>query len=113
MDEPVRFGSYAERMSDIERRMDSLPLHGDGGGGTSGNMDRRVTRLEVQGEHMQRSLASIDGKLDKVNDRLLQLPTKADLRSWQWQWVATGVAIIGLTVGGVTGGLALIAHFAG
>ncbi|SEM55056.1 hypothetical protein SAMN05192583_0593 [Sphingomonas gellani] len=64
-------------------------------------------------EHVSAALASIDSKLDKVNDKLVQLPTKADLRSWQWQWIATGVGIIALTVGGITGGLSLIAHFAG
>ena len=79
----------------------------------SGPMNERVARLEVQMEQVSRSLGSIDAKLDKVNDRLVLLPAKTDLRSWQWQWVATGVGIIALTVGGITGGLALIAHFAG
>ncbi len=69
--------------------------------------------LEAHMAYVQRDLASIDGKLDKANDRLGLLATKSELRTWQWQWIATGVAIIALTIGGITGGLALIAHFAG
>lgn len=88
-------------------------LRGGGGGGTSGGMEERVTRLEVHMEYVQRDLAEIKSTLAAISERLTELPTKRDLSSWQWQWIATGVAIIALTIGGVTGGLALIASYAG
>lgn len=89
------------------------PLQFGGGGGTFDPMEARVTKLETHMEYVRRDLTSIDGKLDRVNEKLGQLPTRSDLRSWQWQWIATGVGIIALTVGGITGGLALIAKFVG
>lgn len=78
------------------------------GGGTSGGMESRLTRLEVEGEQYRRDIAEIKTSLKKLDD----LPTKKDLDSWRWQWLATGIAILALTVGGITGGLALIAKFA-
>lgn len=102
-----------QRREQQEQLQPPPPLLSGGGGGTSGPMEERVTRLETHMEYVQRDLASIDGKLDQVNDRLMQLATKSELRTWQWQWIATGVAIIALTVGGITGGLALIASYAG
>lgn len=67
-------------------------------------MSDRITRLETHFEYIQRDLADIKVGMAKLND----LPTKADLSAWKWQWVITAIAIITLTVGGITGGLALI-----
>ena len=91
----------------------SPPLQHGGPGGTSGGMEERVTRLETHMEYVRRDLDSISSKLDKLVDNTAALPTRADLNTWRWQWSATGLAIIALTVGGITGGLALIARFAG
>lgn len=76
-------------------------------------MESRVAALETHMEYVKRDLHEIDRKLDLVNDNLGKLATKAELKTWQWQWIATGVGIIALTVGGITGGLALIAQAAG
>lgn len=90
-------------------RRDGQDLQAGGGGGTSGSMDQRVTRLETHFEYVRKDLDEIKTSLKKLDD----LPTKRDLDSWRWQWLATGIAILALTVGGITGGLALIARFAG
>jgi hypothetical protein len=55
-------------------------------------------------EYVRRDLAEIRDSLKL----LPQLATKKDLDTWRWQWIATGVAIVALVVGGITGGLALI-----
>lgn len=82
--------------------------HG-GGGGTSDGMEARVTRLETHMEYVRRDLDEIKSLL-----RVLpELATKRDLETWRWQWLATGIGIVAITVGGITGGLALIARFAG
>jgi hypothetical protein len=67
-------------------------------------MNERLVRLETHFEYIQRDLAEIKTSLARLND----LPTKSDLNSWRWQWIATAIAIIALTVGGVVGGLTLI-----
>ena len=89
------------------------PLETAGGGGDSAGMDGRVTKLETHMEYVRKDLDAISGKLDKLVDQVGSLPTKADLNTWRWQWLATGLTIVALTVGGITGGLALIAKFAG
>lgn len=96
--------------------LDRAPLNDAGGGGTSGTMEERVTRLETHMEYVRRDLDGIKAAQEKISDsqqRILEklnlLPTKADLNQWRWQWVAIAIAIIALTVGGITGGLALIA----
>lgn len=80
-------------------------LKGGGGGGTSGgSMETRVSALETHLGYVREDMEEIRESL-KV---LPQLATKRDLDSWRWQWIATGVSIVALTVGGITGGLALI-----
>lgn len=89
------------------------PLNTGGGGGTFGAMEARVTKLETHMEYVRRDLDALKAGQDKILAKLNDLPTKGDLEAWRWQWLATGLAIIALTVGGITGGLALIARFAG
>ena len=91
----------------------SPPLKEGGGDGTSGGMESRVTKLETHMEYMRRDLDSIRLTQDKILDKIGTLPTRTDLNTWRWQWIAAGLAIVALTVGGITGGLALIAKFAG
>lgn len=61
-------------------------------------MEQRVTRLEVEFEHVRRDLDQINGKLDRVADRLNELPSKADLRT-NLQWIiGTSVGVVALFV---------------
>jgi len=71
-------------------------------------MEQRVTKLETHMEYVQRDLAAIGTKLDTLLERTQNLPTKADLTTFRWQWVATAVAAIALIVGGIIGGLGWI-----
>lgn len=89
-----------------------LPLKGGDGGGTYDGMENRVARLEVLVDVTRDDLREIKGDLKTVINRLNDLPTKTDLNTWRWQWMGIGIAIIALTVGGITGGLALIASYA-
>lgn len=91
-----------------EAREDNDGLNGGGGGGTSGGVENRVTRLEVQMETVQRDLAEIKADLRSTLDIVRSLPTKSDLSTFRWQWVATAVAAIALIVGGIIGGLGWI-----
>jgi len=115
VDESKRDTWIASQNRFFERRgaTSDTPLKPPSGGGTSDGMESRVTALETHMEYVKRDLHEIDRKLDLVNDSLGKLATKSELKTWQWQWIATGVAIIALTVGGITGGLALIAQAAG
>lgn len=90
-----------------------LPLKGGDGGSTFDGMESRVSRLEVLVDVTREDLRDIKGDLKTVLDRLNQMPTRSDLNTWRWQWIATAIAIIALTVGGITGGLSLIAGYAG
>ena len=81
------------------------PLPHGPGDGTPDDMERRVTRLETHMDYVQRDLRGISDKLDTIIDRTGNLPTKADLSTFRWQWVATAVAAIALIVGGIIGGL--------
>ena len=87
---------------------DSPPLRGRGGGSTSGGVEERVTRLEVQMETVQRDLGEIKTDLRSTLEIVRSLPTKGDLSTFRWQWVATAVAAIALIVGGIIGGLGWI-----
>lgn len=103
------------RLNHEERQVEeSEPaLKGGRGGGTSGGMEERVTRLETHFEYVRRDLDDIRGTQSKILDIVIAQPTRSDLNTWRWQWIATGIAIVALTIGGITGGLALIARFAG
>lgn len=85
--------------------------HG-GGSGTFDGMDGRVSRLEAHMEHIQEDMREVKADLKTAIGYLSVLPNKRDLDTWRWQWLATGVGIVALTIGGITGGLALIAKFA-
>lgn len=99
--------------NDVESLQPPALLNDGGGGGTSDGMEGRVAKLEAHMEHLQADVAEVKADLKSVLSTLTQLPTKRDLDTWRWQWLAIGIAVIALTVGGITGGLALIARFAG
>lgn len=106
-DNVVAINRLVEQM---RREMDSQAeqLKTGGGGGTSGFMDGRVTRLEVTMEFVRKDLDAISGKLDTLIDRTSDLPTKRDLWAWKWQWTALGFAVIAIIIGGIIGGLSWI-----
>lgn len=111
MSEPqvVEVGSAAWIMLQEEReRSLAERLHGGGGGGTSGGMETRITRLEAHVEVMQRDVAELKTDMRTMIDIVRDLPTKSDLTTFRWQWVATSVAAIALIVGGIIGGLSWI-----
>ncbi len=108
-----RLGAWVEMQQQHRPPEPELPLKGGGGGSTSDGMESRISRLEVLVDVTREDLRDIKGDLKAVLDRLNQMPSKSDLDTWRWQWVATAVAIIALTVGGITGGLSLIASYAG
>lgn len=84
------------------------PLNYGGPGGTSMPMESRVTALETHMGYVHRDLQAITGKLDKLIDQTADLPTKRDLSTFRWQWVATAAAAIAIIIGSIIGGLSWI-----
>jgi hypothetical protein len=95
----------ARRLAERQR----ADLHKGSGGGTSGGMEDRVTRLETHFEYVRRDLDDIKSSLKTMNERLTDLPTKADLATFKWQWIALAMALAALVVGAVVGALSWIA----
>jgi hypothetical protein len=87
-------------------------LSGGDGGGNYDGMEGRVSALETHMEYVRNDLGEIKGELRTIGAQIGHLPTKRDLEAWRIQWLAVGVAIVALVVGGVVGGLALINHYA-
>lgn len=83
-------------------------LKSSGGGGTSDGMESRVTRLEVQMEHLREDMGEVKADLKSALAILTELPTKSDLWAWKWQWTGLCVAAIAIIVGGIIGGLSWI-----
>jgi hypothetical protein len=86
-------------------------LKSGGGGGTSGGMEERVTRLETHMEYVRRDLGEIRGVLSTVATKLDDLPTKRDLETWRWQWVGIALFVVTLSIGGIAAGLSLIVGY--
>lgn len=103
----------AERIAHQQTEIIAVALKGGRRDGTSGDMEGRVSKLEAHMEHIREDMRDVKADLKTALGYLSVLPTKRDLDTWRWQWLATGIAIVALTVGGITGGLALIARFAG
>ncbi len=110
-------------------------LRGAGGGGTGDSMDARVTRLETHMEYVRADLSEIkagqkstgsaiavltatadklsskiDGSELKLSSQMRDLPTKADLKNYNLQLMAIGIAILILVVTGIAGGFILVKH---
>ncbi|MCM0021195.1 MAG: hypothetical protein NBV67_14465 [Tagaea sp.] len=90
----VELDLLRKKLAELEARR---VVDAGGGGGDDPPMESRVTRLEVEFEHVRRDLDQMNGKLDKLGERLSVLPTKGDL------WIMIG------TVGGIS--LAIISIF--
>ncbi|MCB8879628.1 hypothetical protein ACELLULO517_05230 [Acidisoma cellulosilytica] len=87
-------------------------LVNDAGGGDSGGMESRLTKLETHFEYVQRDLAEIKADQKTISHQLIgidkkldRLPTNDDLWSWKIQWIAIGIGAVALIVGGIIGGL--------
>ena len=91
----------------------ALPLQSGGPSLEFPGMDERGARRETHFEYLRRNLDEIKTDQKTIISCLSALPTRRYLESRRWQWAAMAIAIIALTVGGITGGLAFIARFAG
>lgn len=91
---------------DLKATVDSLKS--GGGGGTSGGMEDRVTRLETHVEYLRRDSDEIRGSLRDIDQKLNLLPTKRDLEGWRWQWIGFAVAAAALIAAVITGSLGFI-----
>lgn len=72
------------------------------GGGTSGGMDERVTRLEEWAKVADSRLGRIDDKLDIVIGRLSALPSRTDLVVYTLTGLGIALAIIAAIIGGLS-----------
>ena len=86
-------------------------------------MDPDVAVLKQRADDQDRRMARVEDKLDGLKDTLIDikvalarlpseldakfaaLPTKRDLEGWKVQWLAIGVAMFAIIVGGIIGGL--------
>ena len=92
--------------NELRRELEVLK-HGSGGG-TSGPMEGRVSKLEVHMEHLQEDMREVKTDLKSMLAILGNMPTKNDLWAWKLQWTAIGIGMVALIVGGIIGGLAWI-----
>ena len=72
-------------------------------------MESRVNRLEIHFDYLRRDLDEIKTDVKAIVSSVSEIPTRKDLSHWQGQWVAIGLTILATTIGGIIGGLALIA----
>lgn len=72
------------------------------------NMEERASVLENEGKHIRKDLDEIRSALGQIASKLSELPTKRDLSSWTWQFVAVGAGVIAIVIGGIIGGLSWI-----
>lgn len=79
-----------------------------GGGPHDTGMEARVSVLENEVKHIREDLGEIKSTLGQIAGKLSELPTKRDLSSWTWQFVAVGAGVIAIVVGGIVGGLSWI-----
>lgn len=92
----------------VQKAEPELDLKGGDGGGTYPPMESRVSKLEAYMEVTRDDLKDIKSDIKTLLEHSNTLATKSDLETWKWQWVFIALAVIALTVSGITGGLALI-----
>jgi hypothetical protein len=68
-----------------------------GPGDNFGGMETRVAKLEARADTNDQRLERIEGKLDRIIERLGAMPTTAGLWGMVATVIATGLAIAGLT----------------
>lgn len=71
-------------------------------------METRVTRLEVNMDHVCNDMTEMKADLKTLVSALTTLPTKDDLWAWKWQWTALMFAAVAIIIGGIIGGLSWI-----
>lgn len=74
-------------------------------GGDGGSLDGRISKLEVYVEVSRDDLREIRADMKAVIGRLGNMPTKSDLDTWKWQWLAASVAIFALAITSILAGL--------
>lgn len=82
------------------------PLKGGGGGDTFDPMQERVAKLEAYMEVSRDDLREIRGDLKAILAKFGTIPTKQDLATWKWQWLAISVAVFAVVIGSILAGLA-------
>ncbi|MBP7336898.1 hypothetical protein [Niveispirillum sp.] len=70
--------------------------------------DARLDRLERDVTTLHQDMRDIRSALGQIQVTLTSLPTKRDLTTNTWSGLAVGLAIMGLVVGGIIGGLSWI-----
>lgn len=88
--------------------VDRRALRQGGSPPTFPGMDPDVAVLKYRAEQTDARFEKIDQKLDKLIERMAELPTRRDLWAWKWQWTALAVGTIAVVVGGIIGGLSWI-----
>jgi hypothetical protein len=68
-------------------------------------LDMTILTFTTQVEKVE---TKFDAQFAKVDARFETLPTKNDLWAWKIQWLAIGLAVVALIVGGIIGGLSII-----
>ncbi len=105
-DELAIIRSLREERQGLKTELDRLKS--GVGGGTSGGMEDRVTRLETHVEYLRRDSDEVRGTLRSIEQKLGTVATKRDLESWRWQWVGFLVAATALVATVITGSLGFL-----
>jgi hypothetical protein len=100
--------AWWQRMQERHQRSgsDEPPLKGGDGDGTSTPVEERVAKLEAYMEVSRDDLREIRTDMKAVLAKFGTIPTKADLNTWKWQWLAASVAIFAVIIASILGGLA-------
>jgi hypothetical protein len=107
--DPIELAAFRKLKGQTEELATEDPaLKSGDGDGTSGDMDGRVSKLEVHMEYMRNDLGEIKTDLKSALDQLRTLPTRSDLWAWKWQWTALAVGTMAIVIGGIIGGLSWI-----
>lgn len=110
MPEPIDIRTLRRKITESRPPAPSAnPVDGDGGGPHDPGMETRVTRLEVEFQHVRQDLdeikADLNGlgqRLDRMDTRLGELPSKRDLNT-NLQWiVGVSVGVVALFVAVLT-----------
>ena len=72
------------------------------------DMEARVTRLEVEFEHVRKDLDEIKADQKATLAIVGKLATRQDLDNWKLQWLAVGLGAVVLIVTLTFGGIAIL-----